>query len=103
MNNVGLALELASPSFPSAFIVLACLGSIARAITGVAGGVPLAFAALYIASTRTAATRAAMTQHFARGRLNAADVAAKECSQETATVLVGMLVGLLVARLADGT
>lgn len=43
-----------------------------------------------------------MTQHFARGRHNAADIAAKECSQETATVLVGMLLGLVVARMADG-
>lgn len=31
---IGLALELASPSFPSIFLALACLGSIARAITG---------------------------------------------------------------------
>ena len=31
----GYALELASPIFPSAFLLLACLGSIARAITGV--------------------------------------------------------------------
>ena len=30
----GLVLELASPIFPSLFLVLACLGSIARAITG---------------------------------------------------------------------
>ena len=34
----GLALELASPLLPSAFLLLACLGSICRAVTGVAGG-----------------------------------------------------------------
>ena len=30
----GLILELASPIFPSLFLLLACLGSVARAITG---------------------------------------------------------------------
>ncbi len=60
----GMALELASPLLPGAFLLLACLGSIARAVTGVAGG----------------ATRMALTQHFARRR-NAADIAAKEGSQ----------------------
>lgn len=86
MNNIGLALELASPAFPSLFMLLSCLGSIAHAITGVAG----------------AATRAAMTHHFAQ-RNNAADIAAKECSQETAAVLVGMLLGLGVAHAAEGS
>ena len=60
----GLALELASPMFPEQFLLMACLGSIARALCGVAAG----------------ATRAAMTQHFAVVR-NAADIAAKEGSQ----------------------
>lgn len=60
----GLALELASPLLPGAFLLLACLGSVARAITGMAGG----------------ATRMALTQHFALQR-NAADIAAKEGSQ----------------------
>ena len=73
-NDVGLALELASPLFPGAFLLLACLGSVCRAVVGVAGG----------------ATRMALTQHFALQR-NAADIAAKEGSQETATTLVGMV------------
>lgn len=37
-NPPGLALELASPLLPGAFLLLACLGSLCRAITGVAGG-----------------------------------------------------------------
>ena len=65
MNDLGLALELASPLAPSAFLALACAGSLARALTGVAGG----------------ATRTALTQHFALAR-NAADISAKEGSQE---------------------
>ena len=59
-----MAMDLASPLFPRAFLAMACLGSLARAVTGVAGG----------------ATRAALTQHFAR-QSNAADIAAKEQSQ----------------------
>jgi hypothetical protein len=59
-----MAIELASPLFPQAFLLLACLGSVARAVTGVAGG----------------ATRTALTLHFARQR-NAADISAKEGSQ----------------------
>ncbi|KXZ54865.1 hypothetical protein GPECTOR_4g937 [Gonium pectorale] len=82
-NDVGMTLELASPLLPrAAFLPIACLGSIARSVTGVAGG----------------ATRAALTQHFAvRG--NAADVAAKEQSQETATTIVGMVLGMALTRL----
>lgn len=59
-----MAIDLASPLFPKAFLIMACLGSLARAVTWVAGG----------------ATRAALTQHFALQR-NAADIAAKEQSQ----------------------
>ncbi|KAL3158045.1 hypothetical protein ABBQ32_011654 [Trebouxia sp. C0010 RCD-2024] len=77
LNNVGLVMELASPVFPSLFLTLACLGSIARAITGVAAG----------------STRAALTLHFAKQN-NAADVSAKEGTQETATSLGGMLLGM---------
>lgn len=64
MNDFGMTLELLSPLVPGAFLWLACIGSLARAVTGVAGG----------------ATRFALTQHFALRR-NAADVAAKEGSQ----------------------
>ncbi|CAL5219087.1 g853 [Coccomyxa viridis] len=85
VNNVGYIADLLSPVFPDAFLLLACIGSLSRAITGVAGG----------------ATRAALTQHFALTG-NAADIAAKEGSQETATTLIGMVVGMLVLRVAAG-
>ncbi|KAK9819801.1 hypothetical protein WJX72_002605 [[Myrmecia] bisecta] len=84
-NNIGYALELAAPAWPNAFLTLVCLASLSRAITGVAGG----------------ATRAALTQHFAR-QGNAADVAAKEGSQETATTIVGMLLGLVLTTATSG-
>ncbi|KAL4518912.1 hypothetical protein Ndes2437B_g04800 [Nannochloris sp. 'desiccata'] len=84
-NDIGLTAELAAPAFssPSTFLLFACIGSICRAITGVAGG----------------ATRMALTQHFAL-QGNAADIAAKEGSQETAVTLLGMILGLGLTRIA---
>ncbi|GBG79696.1 hypothetical protein CBR_g29960 [Chara braunii] len=85
MNDIGMVLDLLSPMFPSVFVFMLCMGSLSRSITGVASG----------------ATRAALTQHFAL-RQNAADVSAKEGSQETLATMVGMLVGMLVARITSG-
>ena len=85
LNNVAYLLELAAPVFPAAFLPLVCAASVGHALVGVAGG----------------ATRAALTHHFALAN-NAADVAAKEGSQETVTTLVGMLLGLAMLRAADG-
>jgi hypothetical protein len=82
-NDVGMAFELIAPLFPAAFVLLACFGALCRSITGVAGG----------------ATRAALTQHFARTG-NAADITAKEGTQETFVTLLGMIFGLGLARLA---
>lgn len=83
-NNVGLGLELAAPLFPGYFLVFVCAGSVCRALTGAAAG----------------ATRASMTSHFARAG-NAADIAAKEASQETCVTLLGMCVGLALGRLVQ--
>ena len=85
-SDVGMALELLAPTLGArygrgAFLATACAGSLARAVCGVAAG----------------ATRAALTRHFARAH-NAADVAAKEASQETATSVFGSAAGVLVAR-----
>ena len=86
-NNVGMAMELAAPLVDDGryFLALACAGSIARSLCGCAAG----------------ATRAALTQHFARAQ-NAADIAAKEASQETAVTLIGMALGLAVTTITDG-
>ncbi|KAF9612636.1 hypothetical protein IFM89_003078 [Coptis chinensis] len=69
-----MLMDLVSPLFPSAFIFIVCLGSISRSFTGVASG----------------ATRAALTQHFSLQN-NAADISAKEGSQETLATMTGML------------
>ena len=47
------------------------------------------------------ASRAALTQHFAKDD-NTADISAKEGSQETATTLLGMLLGMAVLRSCAG-
>ncbi|XP_027360308.1 protein root UVB sensitive 3 isoform X3 [Abrus precatorius] len=85
MNDLGMLMDLISPLFPSAFVFVVCLGSISRSFTGVASG----------------ATRAALTQHFAL-QDNAADISAKEGSQETVATMIGMALGMLVARITIG-
>ncbi|XP_019059333.1 PREDICTED: protein root UVB sensitive 3 isoform X4 [Tarenaya hassleriana] len=85
MNDIGMLMDLLSPLFPSAFLVIVCLGSLSRSFTGVASG----------------ATRAALTQHFALQE-NAADISAKEGSQETMATMMGMALGMLLARITTG-
>ncbi|KAL2226266.1 UNVERIFIED_CONTAM: Protein root UVB sensitive 3 [Sesamum indicum] len=85
MNDLGMLMDLVSPLFPSAFLFIVCLGSISRAFTGVASG----------------ATRAALTQHFALQN-NAADISAKEGSQETVATMMGMALGMVLARITMG-
>ncbi|XP_078164578.1 root UVB sensitive protein (Protein of unknown function, DUF647) isoform X3 [Carex rostrata] len=85
MNDLGMLLDLLSPLFPSAFILIVCLGSISRSFTGVASG----------------ATRAALTQHFALAK-NAADISAKEGSQETLATMTGMVIGMFLAHITRG-
>lgn len=85
MNDLGMLMDLLSPLFPSAFVFIVCLGSLSRSFTGVASG----------------ATRAALTQHFAL-QSNAADISAKEGSQETVATMIGMALGMLLARVTMG-
>nr|XP_043636406.1 protein root UVB sensitive 3 isoform X2 [Erigeron canadensis] len=85
MNDLGMLMDLLSPLFPSAFVFIVCLGSLSRSFTGVASG----------------ATRAALTQHFALQN-NAADISAKEGSQETVATMIGMALGMLLAHVTMG-
>ncbi|KAK4841765.1 hypothetical protein QYF36_010049 [Acer negundo] len=85
MNDLGMLMDLLSPLFPSAFLFVVCLGSLSRSFTGVASG----------------ATRAALTQHFALQN-NAADISAKEGSQETMATMIGMAIGMLLAHITMG-
>ncbi|KAL1828857.1 hypothetical protein ACET3Z_007269 [Daucus carota] len=85
MNDLGMLMDLVSPLFPSAFVFIVCIGSLSRSFTGVASG----------------ATRAALTQHFALQN-NAADISAKEGSQETVATMIGMALGMLLAHITMG-
>jgi len=92
-NDIALTIELAAPSIALwaglgqavgsgsaradlAFFSCLCLANALKAVCGVAAG----------------CVRVVLTQHFA-SRGNAADVNAKESSQETAITIAGMLVG----------
>ncbi len=95
-----MAVDLASPLFPKGFLIMTCFGSIARALTGNLKHSPLLCydapeieempCLLFFSGVAGGATRAALTQHFALSG-NAADVAAKEQSQETAVTATGMI------------
>ncbi|CAL5354968.1 unnamed protein product [Camellia sinensis] len=54
-----------------------------------------------MAGVASGATRAALTQHFALHN-NAADISAKEGSQETLATMIGMALGMLLARVTIG-
>ncbi|WIA28880.1 hypothetical protein OEZ86_011404 [Tetradesmus obliquus] len=82
MNDLAMALDLASPLIPGGFMIMASLGSVARAMVGMAAG----------------ATHAALTQHFATAGSNAADISAKADSRERATVIIGSLLGMAVTQ-----
>eukprot|EP01060_Flectonema_neradi_P025246 TRINITY_DN34072_c0_g1_i1.p1 TRINITY_DN34072_c0_g1~~TRINITY_DN34072_c0_g1_i1.p1 ORF type:complete len:391 (+),score=44.75 TRINITY_DN34072_c0_g1_i1:36-1208(+) len=84
-NDFGIFLEIASGFVDkSLFLPMVCTASISKAICGVCGG----------------ATRAALTQHFAKSN-NMADVSAKDGNQETAVSLIGIVIGTIVAMLPD--
>lgn len=86
MNDAGMALDLASPLLPGGFMLCACLGSVCRAMVGLAAG----------------ATHAALTQHFTSAGGSPADVSAKAESRERAASIVGSLLGMaLTQRVAD--
>jgi hypothetical protein len=84
LNDVAMLLDLLSPLWPGAFVAIACLASLLRAVVGVAGG----------------ATRAALRQHQARSD-NMGDVSAKDGSQETLVNFFALLVNLWLIPLVN--
>jgi hypothetical protein len=91
-----MAIDLASPLVPGAFLLLACLGSLARAMVCTASG----------------ATHAALTQHFAArrgaagggggGGGSAADLTAKADSRERAINIIGSIMGMGLTHVVAG-
>ncbi|WPT16649.1 Protein root UVB sensitive 3 [Picochlorum sp. SENEW3] len=86
-NDIALTLQICAPFFDKhKFLIMYLLGAVCQAVTGVAGS----------------STRMALTQHFALQQ-NAANVAACESAQETAITAIGLLLGLLLARLSESS
>eukprot|EP00466_Bigelowiella_natans_P013012 jgi/Bigna1/87403/estExt_fgenesh1_pg.C_200033 len=86
INNVGLFLDMLAPLAGRYFLFVVCCATVCKAMCGVAAG----------------ATKAALTGHFAL-RNNAADVQAKESSQETFVTLLGLVAGSLLASSTHDT
>ncbi|CAM9511514.1 unnamed protein product, partial [Sphacelaria rigidula] len=86
-NDVGLTFDLVAPVFREHFALVSSLGTMCKALCGVAAG----------------ATKTSITSHFAL-RANMADLSAKENAQETAVNVCGMFLGVKVAsHLKDST
>lgn len=85
INDAALLLELSAPAWPGAAPLVLAGAAAARSVVGVAGG----------------ATRAAIAVHQAR-RDNAAEVAAKDGSQETVVNALGLLLALLLLPVLEG-
>jgi hypothetical protein len=82
LNNIGLTLDLITPLFPSNwFIYITSVSALSKALCGLIAG----------------ATRTRISAHFAiKGHL--ADVTAKESTQETAIYLIGLVLGMILAK-----
>ncbi|KAG5603554.1 hypothetical protein H5410_025046 [Solanum commersonii] len=109
MNDLGMLFHLNVDGSCISFISISfCVHRLHRELIKViqVGAVSmncLIYQILHPAETGVAsgATRAALTQHFALEN-NAADIAAKEGSQETLATMIGMALGMLLARLTIG-
>lgn len=82
LNNIGLTLDLLSSHFPQYYIIIISCSTICKSLCGLIAG----------------ATKARISAHFASPG-NLADVTAKESTQETAVSLIGLVLGILVAKL----
>lgn len=87
VNNIGITLDMLAPLFRKHFLILVCLGSIFKALCGVAAG----------------ASGAVISEHWGRKNGNIADVMAKNGAQHTAIGLLGVAVSVWFASFANTT
>lgn len=86
INDVGLTLDMVAPhAGPDRVLYVTSMGTICKVMCGIAAG----------------ATKGSITQHFCL-RGNMADLNAKEGTQETLVSLIGMLLGIALARYLHG-
>lgn len=81
INDLGLTLDMVAPYYPNHVLYITSLGTVCKIMCGIAAG----------------ATKGSITQHFCQ-RGNMADLNAKEGTQETLVSLIGMILGVLLAR-----
>ena len=83
LNNVGLTCDLLCSAFPEFYQILIITSSVSKSCCGLIAG----------------STKARISAHFAnQGHL--ADVTAKESTQETAIALIGLVLGMILAKYA---
>jgi len=81
MNDIGLTLDMLSPQIQKSYrLYVSIAATLCKVVCGISAG----------------ATKGGITQHFAKH--NIADLNAKEGTQETLVSLIGMLLGILLAR-----
>jgi len=82
VNDVGLTLDMLAPVFPRRYLLcVTSAATLCKVMCGMAAG----------------ATKASITAHFAL-RGNMADLNAKESTQETLVTLIGMVLGITMAK-----
>lgn len=83
INDIGQALDMIAPHIPKSYLIYISIGAtLCRTLCGISAG----------------ATKGSITQHFAI-ESNMADLNAKEGTQETLVSLIGMVVGIILARM----
>jgi hypothetical protein len=84
INDVGLTLDMIAPYVPKSYLLsVSITATLCRTLCGIAAG----------------ATKGCITQHFANDNNNIADLNAKEGTQETLVSFIGMIFGIVLARM----
>lgn len=81
INNIGITLDMIAPYFEKHFLLLVCIGNIARALCGVAAG----------------AVSSSIFEHWGSKNNNIPDVCSKNNAQHTLISLVGLLMSVKFA------
>lgn len=82
INNIGITLDMIAPYFEKHFLLLVCVGNIARALCGVAAG----------------AVSSSIFEHWGSQNNNIPDVCSKNNAQHTLISLLGLLVSVQFAK-----
>ena len=87
INNVGITLDMLAPLTRRFFLPLICIGSVCKALCGVAAG----------------AAGAAISEHWGQKKGNIADVLAKNSAQHTIVSLIGLIFSIPFTKFANAS